>query len=126
MNVLKPCPCCGATDDKVKVVSISRDSHWVECFNCVLSTTIEETIELAVSKWNRRVPYENQSLAFDVAMKELAFHADEKYCPYHDSAKRAMDKVKQILEGEQDESESDRPGSTDDFTLLLGALPGER
>lgn len=60
MKELKPCPFCGARDDKVELWDNTSDIIWehayqVLCCNCWVRTSFYKYKEEAIKTWNRRV-----------------------------------------------------------------------
>ena len=52
MDKLKPCPFCGSAATLTHFVE--ENAHAVFCPSCFIMTTLYETVEGAVSVWNRR------------------------------------------------------------------------
>ena len=60
MDIIRKCPCCkgiGALKYQTKrnlAGTYSFREYYVECHECGLRTSMELTIESAISKWNKR------------------------------------------------------------------------
>lgn len=55
MNRLKPCPFCGSS---LIILYHKTDLPWIQCLECLASTSCGHTEEEAIEAWNRRVDKE--------------------------------------------------------------------
>ena len=60
---LRPCPFCGAKEDKVELWDDETDVVWkhayqVMCIECGVRTYFFRTKDEAVNSWNRRISHE--------------------------------------------------------------------
>ena len=60
-KTLKPCPLCGADQDKL-ALSQGVNEYWVVCKICDASTRMASNKERAIIYWNNRLDYNHEAL----------------------------------------------------------------
>ena len=98
---LKPCPLCGGEADLKRGLYVI--DNYVMCRACKTKTTLYNTKDEAIKRWNTRKPIDRIVEQLDTEVKRAILNFSETYDSYYEGKMIAYDSAEQIVKGVQNE-----------------------